>query len=85
VAAGLSDTILLSEWTRHGDRGTVVCGATTALDGALRTTAGLTWSACAGTLAFTVVPGADHPIASLEQHAGLRMLDWVAGFVLAAP
>jgi poly(3-hydroxybutyrate) depolymerase len=85
MAAGLTDTILLSEWMRHGDRGVVVCGEPAALDGALRTTAGLQWSACAGRLAYTVVPGADHPIVSIEQHAGLRVLDWVAAFAAAAP
>lgn len=83
IDAGLTDTILVSEWMRHRDRGTVVCGALTELDGAERTTAGITWSACGGGLAYTVVPGADHPIASLEQFAGQRMLDWVASFVAA--
>lgn len=84
MAAGLTDTILLSEWARHADRGIAVCGASTTLEGSQPTSAGLAWTACNATLGFTVVPGADHPIASLEQFAGIRMLDWVAGFAAAA-
>lgn len=80
AAAGLTDTILVSEWWRHGDRGGNVCGDPTTLEAAASTSAGPAWSACGGTLRYTVVRGADHPIASIEQHAGQRMLDWVAGF-----
>lgn len=82
AAAGLTDSILLAEWWRHGDRGENVCGNVTTLESEA-TAAGPSWSACGGTLRYTVVNGADHPIASIEQHAGQRMLDWVAGFQAA--
>lgn len=85
VAAGLTDTILVSEWMRHGDRGEIVCGATTALDGAAIAPTGPTWSACGGAQRFSVVKGADHAMASIQQHAGQRLIDWVAGFAAANP
>lgn len=82
AAAGLTDSILVSEWWRHGDRGENVCGNLTTLETAA-TAAGPSWSACGGTLRYTVVRGADHPVASIEQYAGQRLLDWVAGFQAA--
>ncbi len=83
VAAGLTDTILVSEWWRHADRGEVVCGDVSSLEASSSTPAGPEWAACGGALRYTVVRGADHPIASIEQHAGQRLLDWVAGFQAA--
>ena len=84
LAAGLTDTILVSEWTRHADRGEVVCGDMSTLGAAQATPKGTLWSVCGGALRYTVVPGADHPIASIEQQAGLRLLDWVNDFAEAA-
>jgi len=85
IAAGLTDTVLTAEWKRHQDRSTSVCGATPALGDGVAATSGPTWNACTAQVRYTVVSDADHPIASLEQYAGVKMLDVIAGFVAASP
>ncbi len=81
IAAGLTDTILTSEWARHQDRGFAVCGETPSLDAAVADATGPTWNACDSRVRFRVVSDADHPIASLEQFAKVRMVDLIAQFM----
>lgn len=81
VSAGLTDTILTSEWARHQDRSNAVCGATPALGAAAVDATGPTWTSCDARVRYRVVTNADHPIASLEQYAGVRMVDLIAGFM----
>jgi len=81
MAAGLTDTILVSEWMRHSDRSKRNCSETPALQSAAVAASGPTWNSCDSRVRYSVVANADHPIASLEQNAGMRMADIVAGFV----
>jgi len=80
VAAGLTEPYLVSEWVRDRDRGQRICGETTGLGDATAAASGPTWSNCTARVKFTVVSNADHPIASLAQYAGVRMVDMIAGF-----
>jgi len=80
MAAGLTDTILTSEWVRHEGRSIAVCGEIPTLDGARVDASGPTWNACGTRVRYTVVTNADHPIASLELNAQVRMVDLIAGF-----
>lgn len=80
IAIGLTDTILTSEWRRHIERSSVVCGETPALDDARIDASGSTWNACGARIRYTVITNADHPIASLEQNAHIRMADLIAEF-----
>lgn len=80
IAAGLTDSILVSEWRRHVDRSLGTCGESPSMQGASRSATGPTWNACSNRIRYTVVSNADHPIASLQQYAGVKMVDLVAGF-----
>jgi len=81
MAAGLTDSILVSEWHRHEDRSRVVCAEKPLLAYSSVAATGPTWNACSAHIRYTVVANADHPIASLERYAGIRMVDVIAGFV----
>ncbi len=81
IAAGLTDTILTSEWVRHQGRSNAVCGETPTLEAAVVDVTGPTWNACDEHVRYKVVTKADHPIASLEQYAQVRMVDLIAGFM----
>jgi poly(3-hydroxybutyrate) depolymerase len=85
IAVGLTDTILASEWGRHHDRSAVVCGDLAVLEERSVAAAGPSWSACGGRIRYTVVSGADHPIASLEMHGGVRMVDAIVSLAGSAP
>jgi len=84
VAAGLTDTILVSEWQRHQGRSLAVCGETPPLSGSTMAASGPTWNACGARVRYTIVSNADHPISSLEQYAGVKMVDVIAGFVASS-
>lgn len=77
VAAGLTDSILVSEWFRHQGRALSACGEQPSLGSA---TPGPNWSQCGGTVRYRVVAGADHPIPSIEMYLGQRMVDRIAAF-----
>jgi len=81
IAAGLTDSILTTEWLRHQGRAQRVCGETPVLSGSTVAATGPTWNACGGSVRYMVISNADHPIASLEQYAGVKMVDLIAGFV----
>lgn len=81
IAAGLTDTILTSEWGRHQDRSGAVCGEAPALADQSVDATGPTWNNCNGRVRYSIVTNADHPVASLEQNAHVRMVDLIAGFV----
>lgn len=81
IAAGLTDTILTSEWVRHQGRSLAVCGEAPALDAAVADATGPTWNACDAHVRYRIVTKADHPIASIEKYAGVRMVDLIAGFM----
>jgi poly(3-hydroxybutyrate) depolymerase len=81
LAAGLTDSILVGEWMRHQDRSRAVCGETPLLESNSNTGTGPTWNACDARIRYTVVTNADHAIASLEQYAGIKMVDAIAAFV----
>ena len=81
IAAGLDDMVLVSEWIRHQDRSRAICGEMPALEGSSIAASGPTWNACDSRIRYTVVTDAEHPIASIEQHAGTRMADLIAAFV----
>jgi poly(3-hydroxybutyrate) depolymerase len=81
LAAGLSNAALAYEWGRHHDRSQRVCSELPTLNAKTTATTGSTWSQCGGRVRYTVVAKADHPIASLDQYAGVRMVDLIAGFV----
>lgn len=80
IAVGLTDTILVSEWLRHQGRSNAVCGETPAMKDERVDPSGPTWNACGSRIRYTVVTDADHPIASLERNAHVRMVDLIAGF-----
>lgn len=80
IAAGLTDTVLTYEWTRHEGRAMGVCGEQPVLNASTKATTGPTWNACNGLVRYQVVTKADHPIASLEQYAGIRMRDLANAF-----
>lgn len=80
ASAGLTDSILVSEWRRYLDRSQMVCGETADLGGSTPAAAGPIWNACGTRNRYAVITNADHPIASLEQYAGIRMADLIAGF-----
>jgi poly(3-hydroxybutyrate) depolymerase len=85
LAVGLTDTILVSEWGRHDDRSAKACGDTAVLDERSVAATGSTWSGCSSSIRYTVVAGADHPIASLEKYGGVRMVDAIASLAASAP
>ena len=80
-AAGLTDTVLTYEWTRHEGRAMGVCGEEPVLNAGTKATTGPTWNACDGLVRYQVVTKAGHPIASLEQYAEVRMRDLANGFL----
>ncbi len=80
VEAGLTDSILISEWVRHQGRSNAVCGETPSLKDETVDASGPTWNACDSRIRYTIVTDADHPISSLEQNAHVRMVDLIAGF-----
>ncbi len=81
VSAGLTDTILTSEWARHQDRSNIACRETPTLGAAVADATGPTWNSCDARVRYKVVTNADHPIASLEQYAGIKMVDLIARFM----
>lgn len=85
VAAGLTNTVLTSEWSRHVNRAQFVCGEMPTLDSSVVGSSGETWSSCNGQVRYTVVTKADHPIESIEQYYGQQMVDLVASFAKEAP
>ncbi|MEZ5621664.1 MAG: hypothetical protein R3E78_10600 [Burkholderiaceae bacterium] len=81
VEAGLTDEVLLSEWGRHRDRSATVCGAEPMLEDRVADAASTRWADCANQQQYVIVHDAQHPIASIEQHAGERMLPMIVDFV----
>jgi len=85
VADGLTQGYLVGEWYRHQDRSHDLCNETPPLSGSALAASGPTWNSCNTHSRYTVVTQADHPIASLEQFAGSRMVDLINAFVKQAP
>lgn len=81
ISVGLTNSILVSEWSRHRDRSNKVCGEVALLTPTSTATYGPTWNACSTRVRYTVVTKADHPITSLEQYTGMKMVDLIRGFV----
>lgn len=81
MAVGLSNTILISEWARHQGRSNAVCGETPVMEDETVDPSGPTWNACDARIRYRIVTNADHPIASLEQYAHVRMVDLIAEFL----
>lgn len=81
ISVGLTNSILVSEWSRHRDRATKVCGTAALLVPTSTPTYGETWNSCNSQVRYTVVTNADHPIESLQQYMGVQMLDLIRGFV----
>jgi poly(3-hydroxybutyrate) depolymerase len=84
VEAGLTDEVLLSEWGRHRDRSASVCGAEPMLEDRVADAASTRWADCASQQRYVIVQDAQHPIASIEQLAGQRMLPMIVDFLGSA-
>lgn len=84
AAAGLTNQILVNEWAHHENRSRSICGATPSLAASGTATGGRIWRDCDASVTYRVVDQADHPIPSLEQYTGIRMIDAIAS-LLGAP
>jgi poly(3-hydroxybutyrate) depolymerase len=81
ISVGLTNSILVAEWSRHRDRSSKVCGTAALLSPTSTASYGPSWDGCNSQVRFTVVEQADHPIASLEMYMGMKMADLIRGFV----
>jgi polyhydroxybutyrate depolymerase len=80
-AGAFIDPTLIGEWQQDRVRSQQMCGETLALDEVVVEGATETWIACGSKLMIQRVTGGGHPIGTIEDAAGYRMLDVVADFL----
>lgn len=81
ISVGLTNSILVSEWSRNRDRGQKLCGEVALLTPTSTAFYGSIWNGCSTRTRYMVVTRADHPISSLEEQTGGKMVDLVKDFV----